>query len=218
MTIEQHFYGELGVLAYDSINDKVQCHICGKWFRGLNAHVWQTHGWFVDDYREEFGLNRGQGLICEGTRTKLSEINKELGNWKHLISQTDTKDDLLEFLRIISPGPGKKLRTQALLLKSRMLKEYNPMNEPEVQQRRIETQKKTWYGSPRMRQISSVNLKAVMATIRKRNIEKRKYTCPCGEAFPIRKEGEHHRAKCSVARQQTIKRQQAWRSLRTNGV
>ena len=27
------FYGRLGEIAYDSVEDKVQCHLCGGWFR-----------------------------------------------------------------------------------------------------------------------------------------------------------------------------------------
>lgn len=192
-------YGEVGILAYDEIEDKVQCHICGKWFRGLNTHVLRTHGWSGDDYREEFGLNRGQSLICEGTRQRLSELNKELGNWKHLASQTMSKAELSEFFRSNAPEHPLRLRPQACLLKSKLLTEYNPMNEPEVQQRRIATQRRTWYGSPRMRELCRANIRAAIATVRKRNLDSRKWTCPCGEAFPNREEGEHHRKDCPIA-------------------
>jgi hypothetical protein len=27
------FYGRLGEIAYDSVEDKVQCHLCGGWLR-----------------------------------------------------------------------------------------------------------------------------------------------------------------------------------------
>jgi len=46
-------------------HDQIQCLICGKRYIFLASHVWQTHGWTVDDYREEFGLNRGTALCSQ---------------------------------------------------------------------------------------------------------------------------------------------------------
>jgi len=193
-------YGEVGVLTYDEIEDKVQCHICGKWFRGLSAHVWQTHGWSADDYREEFGLNRGQSLVCEGTRQRLRELNKQLGNWKHLSSQIMTKAELLEFLRSNRLGRGIRLRPQACLLKSKLLTEYNPMNEPEAQERALANLRDSWYGTPSMRDLCRHNLLATIQRRREKTLLSGKWRCPCGEVFPVRKDGEHHRRNCPVAR------------------
>ena len=198
-------YGELGVLAYDAIEDKVQCHICGLWFRSSAAHVWQRHGWTADYYREEFGLKRGQSLICQGTRELLGEINRRLGNWHHLVSQTMSTDELKDFMKNINRG-GYQLRQQTLLLQSERLKQNNPMNNPESLKRRTATLHKTWYGTDRMRAHSRRNLAAGMRTIRERNLRERKYTCPCGETFPIREDERHHRAECPIALQQKKKR------------
>jgi len=206
MTISA-LYGEVGILAYDPVEDKVQCHICGKWFRGLNNHVSRTHGWTADDYRDEFGLNRGQSLICQGTRDLLSQINKKLGNWKHLSSQTMTKEELNEFLRSIQPR-SFKLRQQTIIPRSQRLRVYNPMNTPDAQERALATRRQTWYGSQRMKNICRENLANTIARLRERNLIQRRWLCPCGESFPTRKEGEHHRAKCPVARQEVIQKQQ----------
>ena len=207
-------YGQAGILAYDDVEDKVQCHICGKWFRGLNNHVWKTHDLSADDYREEFGLNRGQGLICEGTRQRLSESNKKLGNWKHLNSQTMSKDELSRFLRSIAPERPIKLRQQACLLKAELLTAYNPMNEPEAQKRALTKLRKTYYGSERMKDICRQNIHKCHATIRERNLSERRYTCPCGEAFTNREEGEHHRKKCPVARESSDEKRRKTRLKR----
>lgn len=191
-------YGDLGILA--SHEDKVQCHICGKWFRGLNNHVLRSHGWTADEYREEFQLNRKQGLIGSDTREKLREINKRLGNWRHLPSLTRSKEENRQFLRSVGLKPGYKMRQQTLLVKSKSLKIYNPMNEPEAQERARTKLHESWYGSPAMRALSRQNLAATIRRRRENALRERKYTCPCGEAFPIRKDGEHHRRYCSVAR------------------
>jgi hypothetical protein len=200
-------YGDVGIIAYDPIEDKLQCHLCGKWFRGLSAHVVVAHGWTADEYREEFGLNRNQALICEGTREKLSRINRELGLWKHLNSQTMTKPELLEFLKGICLAPGYKLREQYRIQQSERLRENNPMNEPEAQQRSRAKLRESWYGSERMRSISRSTLLATMARLRERNLKERRWTCPCGQAFPIRDEAYHHRGHCVIARQRKIEKQ-----------
>lgn len=199
-------YGELGILAYDPIDDKVQCHICGHWFRSLGPHVQKAHGWTADDYREEFGLDRGQGLICEGTRQRLRDLNKELGNWKHLSSQTMTKAELSEFLRSIKAKRSFKLRQQACLLKSELLTEYNPMNEPKAQERALVKLRQSWYGSDRMRDIARNNLLSIIARLRERNLRERRWACPCGEAFPCKKAAEHHRKRCPIAREKKIEK------------
>lgn len=189
-------YGEGGILAYDPVEDKVQCHICGKWFRGLNNHVLRAHGWTADDYREEFGLNRGQSLICQGTRTILSQLNKKLGNWKHLASQTMTATELNRFLRSVSLKAGYRMRQQYNLRQSERLKQYNPMNEPEVQRRARGKLHESWYGSPRMVALSKRNYRLMIETIRAKNLAERKWTCPCGESFPTRTDLRCHQRDC----------------------
>ncbi len=199
-------YGDVGIVTYDPIEDKLQCHLCGKWFRGLGVHVVVAHGWTADDYREEFGLNRQQALICEGTREKLSRINMELGLGKHLSSQTMTKAELLEFLKGICPAPRYKLREQDLIRRSELLRENNPMNEAGAQERSRAKLRESWYGSERMRSISRSTLLATMARLRERNLKERRWTCPCGQAFPTRDEAYHHRRHCVIARQEKLRK------------
>jgi hypothetical protein len=182
----------MGVLLYDPFEDKVQCHICGAWRRGLNTHVRQAHHYTTDDYREEFGLNKNQSLICEGTRQKLSAANKELGLWKHLYSQTMTKEEFEGFLKSIKVSHWKA-RTQALILKSERLRKNNPMNSPESKQRMVAAMRKTWYGSQRLKEICKSNHRKGMITIRKRNLRQKKWKCSCGDLFPIREDFRTHK-------------------------
>jgi len=53
-------YGDLGVLATDG--QRVECHICGRWYRMLGIHVRRTHGMLPDDYKRAFGLRVSVGL------------------------------------------------------------------------------------------------------------------------------------------------------------
>jgi hypothetical protein len=46
-----------GELRVDGEDGRVQCHLCGRWFRALaSTHVWRAHGLSADDYRELVGL------------------------------------------------------------------------------------------------------------------------------------------------------------------
>lgn len=51
------YYGRVGELAYDADEDRVQCHLCGEWFRALGgSHLRRTHGWTLIEYRDAFQL------------------------------------------------------------------------------------------------------------------------------------------------------------------
>ncbi|HEX4247193.1 MAG TPA: hypothetical protein VH008_04950 [Pseudonocardia sp.] len=58
-------YSPIGTVLADGA--RVQCHLCGGWFRSVLAHL-RVHGWDQAGYRAAFGLERGQPL--EGTDTR----------------------------------------------------------------------------------------------------------------------------------------------------
>lgn len=61
--------GYLGVLMYDDVEDKVQCHICGKFFTFLGKHINMEHNESAHDYKVQFGLTQKTPLCS----TKYSE-------------------------------------------------------------------------------------------------------------------------------------------------
>jgi hypothetical protein len=53
------YFGRLGEIAYDEATDRVQCHLCGGWYRWIGGtHLTRTHGWSLDEYRDVFRLPR----------------------------------------------------------------------------------------------------------------------------------------------------------------
>ncbi|WP_215449682.1 MucR family transcriptional regulator [Streptomyces sp. ATCC 21386] len=52
---------DFGRLLRDAATDTVACHVCGRSFRALGAHV-RVHGMTADEYRQEFGLLRSRAL------------------------------------------------------------------------------------------------------------------------------------------------------------
>jgi len=64
-------YGELGVLATDG--QRVECHMCGGWYKLLPSHVWRAHGATAAEYRALFGLAAKHGLVSADLSARLRE-------------------------------------------------------------------------------------------------------------------------------------------------
>lgn len=65
-------YGYQGVLRYNKIKDKVQCHFCGRLFRAINnGHLQKVHGMTAREYKGKTGLAPTTSLVGEATREKL---------------------------------------------------------------------------------------------------------------------------------------------------
>lgn len=75
-------HGFQGVLLYDEQGETVQCHICGKWFKLLHAHVRWSHQMSSDNYKDMVGLRRNAALMSEATREKFIAHGKAQA--KHL--------------------------------------------------------------------------------------------------------------------------------------
>lgn len=65
-------FGFQGVIQYDDQEDKIQCHICGKWFKNLGTHSSQTHHQSPTEYKIAFGLRLGTPLVNQNISSKLS--------------------------------------------------------------------------------------------------------------------------------------------------
>jgi len=57
-------YAPVGTVVRDG--QKVMCHLCGRWFRSVLAHL-RTHGWDGLTYRAAFGLERTEPLEGDPT-------------------------------------------------------------------------------------------------------------------------------------------------------
>src|SRR5919108_730413 len=65
------YFAPLGHLPYDPDEDKVQCHLCGDWFRLVGASHVRWHGWTLDEYREAFELLKRTSTAAAGVSDKL---------------------------------------------------------------------------------------------------------------------------------------------------
>lgn len=64
--------------------EKIQCKICGKWFRQVGSHVIQSHGMTAREYREEFGFDVKRGQLPEDYRKLKADYVFENGTVKNL--------------------------------------------------------------------------------------------------------------------------------------
>jgi hypothetical protein len=56
------FYAPVGEMLRDG-EDRVCCHLCGRWMQAVGGTHLRWHGWTIDDYREAFQL-RQQTPTC----------------------------------------------------------------------------------------------------------------------------------------------------------
>lgn len=66
------YFAPLGELPYDRDEDRVQCHLCGGWFRTVgNAHLRLGHGWTIAQYRDTFQLLKETPTCAAGVSDRL---------------------------------------------------------------------------------------------------------------------------------------------------
>lgn len=63
-------YGDHGILTDDG--ERVQCHICGRWFDNLGSHTARAHRVSARSYKARFGLKMSVGLIGPALRARRS--------------------------------------------------------------------------------------------------------------------------------------------------
>ena len=63
-------FGDIGKLLSDG--QKLQCHICGRWYNGLGTHIFRAHDMSGWDYKETFELRCTTALLGEESRDTLS--------------------------------------------------------------------------------------------------------------------------------------------------
>jgi hypothetical protein len=70
----QRGFGFVGVVAEDTGTGKIQCHLCGKWFEQLAAHLHGHHRMSSDEYKKTFGLFKATALASQRLRVHRSAV------------------------------------------------------------------------------------------------------------------------------------------------
>lgn len=112
----------LGALEYDSSEDKVKCHECGKWFHHVGSHLFPAHRMSAREYKSKHGLRFRSALIAEGVREKLllgvgaQSIERLLASVNHPLRNESVRRRTSE--RMLSNNPAKNGRTAEFLNES----------------------------------------------------------------------------------------------------
>ena len=68
---------------YDDTEDKVQCHICGKWWRHVGSHVHVSHDMSAREYKDQFGLTQKIALCATSiSRTRSRIMSRAIDDGK----------------------------------------------------------------------------------------------------------------------------------------
>jgi ROS/MUCR transcriptional regulator protein len=78
-TLESPIYGEIGILAFDHVADRLQCHACGGWLQKLETRHLRLHKLPVPLYKERYGLNASQPLETPRLTELRRRKNREHG-------------------------------------------------------------------------------------------------------------------------------------------
>lgn len=69
-----HGHGYQGVLLFDDINNKCQCHVCGRWFASVGQHAAIKHRIGRDDYKMRYGFTLKMAL-CSNYLSRIKSKN-----------------------------------------------------------------------------------------------------------------------------------------------
>ena len=103
-------FGEIGRLSFSDDGNKLQCHLCGRYFRDLcGSHVPRIHHLSAYDYKLAVGLCNTIGLIGRETKTKAAKVH-----WPCLKNNAGRRD-----------RPGGKLSNEPVRLQARLMRGQN---------------------------------------------------------------------------------------------
>lgn len=77
-------HGEIGVLAYNAVADRIQCHACGGWYQKLETSHLRRHGLTVPSYKELYGLTMTTPLETPRITPLRRRKNLEHEGWRNL--------------------------------------------------------------------------------------------------------------------------------------
>ena len=97
------YFGYMGVILRNKVEDKIQCHLCGNFYEQLSLHVIHQHKIKLLEYRHKFQLPLNFPLcslkISESARETIQKNSK---NRKLLTGE--------EFQKRMNSNQGKKRR------------------------------------------------------------------------------------------------------------
>lgn len=94
---------------------RLVCHICGRAFKKLGAHIVQAHGVTSWEYKVAFGLDVTKGLVTDEHRQHLRDL--ALRNYEVSIKQNLIEGGLKTRFQLHSRGRLKSVLSEQTRLK-----------------------------------------------------------------------------------------------------
>jgi hypothetical protein len=82
-------HGFIGILLLDKMEDTIQCHLCGRWFKGLTPHLKSKHETSNRLYKQQFGLPYSFPLCARSVSQSLSKHSLRPENLARLANVRD---------------------------------------------------------------------------------------------------------------------------------
>jgi len=101
-------------LHLDNDKEKIQCVICGEWFRKVGAHITQKHGMTAREYREKYGFDVKKGQLPKDLKEKLGKNAIKNETYKNL-----EKGKIFRFKKGDKAGNYKRSKQTLLRLKTK---------------------------------------------------------------------------------------------------
>jgi uncharacterized C2H2 Zn-finger protein len=115
--------------------EKIKCPICGLWFRRVCSHIYQKHKMTAQEFKKEFGLPRGMGVIVPEFRKIISENAKN--NFSKIEKNIMGEKSIDKRFKKGDPNLGNYIRSeeQKKQLKKHIIRINPHLSEKEKQKR-----------------------------------------------------------------------------------
>ena len=130
----------IGVVEEEADGSRIQCELCGNWYKNLGIHAHHGHGITADEYRKHFGL--AGGLVSQASKEKYQKVGKTKG---FLAQYRDRRPDMTG--RKLGPlSPQTKLRiSQAQKLRLKLNPQPKGIPRSEKDRQAISEGVKEWH-------------------------------------------------------------------------
>jgi hypothetical protein len=109
-------YGYEGVLLMSPDKTKIQCHLCGRMFKGLAGHLTACHDMDTHKYKEITKLQTSTALVGEATREKLIKNYLKV---EHIVSPKRNGNRKKQWKNVTKANTARKGTKMRLELKNK---------------------------------------------------------------------------------------------------
>lgn len=129
-------------MCHDADDDRVQCHLCGGWYRTVGGrHLLLGHGWTLEEYRRAFGLLERDPTCARRTSAKLRAHTTDRIRKGNLIAPTGNRKP------VGSRGRGVRWAESLAVARPALMAEFDPVRNPGVDPYRlgVRSGRKLWW-------------------------------------------------------------------------